>query len=126
MRGFGPEYPARKAKAACAHKALTLRAALARGESGDDPLFTTSDRFGTRRPMTAAKMKKLGLDVALAACPPGTKGINPRKGAASAMLNAGFSEALIKIHGKWRSDAWRSYAQLSPSTAANIMDSILA
>ena len=71
-------------------------------------------------------MKKLGLDIALVICPSGTKGINPRTGAASAMLNAGFSETLIKIHGEWRSDAWCSYAQLSPSTATRIMDSILA
>ena len=122
--GPGPWYPATPSSDACPHMALRVRAALAKGENASDPMFTTVDRFGLRRPMTTAQLKKLAFDRLLHLCPAGSTTISPRHGAASAIVNAGISEPILKIHGKWKSDAWKSYAHLSTESSTAVMTAI--
>ena len=43
-----------------------------------------------------------------------------RSGGATALLAAGYSVEFVKVIGRWRSDAWRTYAQLDISTTQNI------
>lgn len=43
-----------------------------------------------------------------------------RSGGATALLAAGYSIEFVKVMGRWRSDSWRTYAQLDISTTQNI------
>lgn len=109
----------------CPAKALThylhFFPLLSISHQPDDPLFVTRTQGSTRVSATSRDEFIANVRVLVRASFPDRDastyaGHSFRRGGATAMLLAGVPQDILRIHGRWSSEAYRAYIEASPAT----------
>lgn len=112
--------PAIPGAASCPFQAISLTLASAPNKSPDAPLFQNQDGSVLRHDIFLSEFRRL-----MSLADPATDlsewaGNSFRAGGCSAAFAAGLPPYLIKLHGRWRSEAYLFYAHLDLGTRLSV------